>query len=74
MIRRPYEELRDEVRRRQAEGTLRASPTREERIDWAYWNAVIENPEITPEAVERAFDRSRSAKEDLTRSARRPSP
>ena len=61
MTPRTYEEMRDEVLRRQAEGSLRSEPTREERIDWAYGNAVIENSEITREAVERAFDASRAS-------------
>lgn len=30
--------------------------TREERLDWAYGNAVIENPRITRELVERSAD------------------
>jgi hypothetical protein len=59
MVPQTYEEIRDEVRRRQSEGSLRATPTREERIDWAYGNAVIENAEVTREAVERAYDSSR---------------
>jgi hypothetical protein len=56
MAPKSYEEIRDEIRRRQSEGSLRASPTREERVDWAYGNAVIENSEVTREAVERAYD------------------
>jgi hypothetical protein len=59
MVPQTYEEIRDEVRRRQSAGTLRTEPTRAERIDWAYGNAVIENAEVTREAVERAYDRSR---------------
>ena len=51
-----YEQVRDEVLRRQAEGTLRSVPTREERIDWAYGNAVLSNGEVTIEAVEKALD------------------
>ena len=54
-----YEELRDEVRRRQAEGSLRSAPTREEMIDWAYGNGVIENGDVTREIVERVYDSTR---------------
>lgn len=36
--------------------------SREERIDWAYGNAVIENPRITVEMVKRASDEDSSTK------------
>lgn len=43
-----------------ATNRLPAEPTREQRIDWAYGSAVIENPKVTREMVERAVDRRRA--------------
>jgi hypothetical protein len=51
-----YEELRARVRQLQAEGQLSKELTREEMIDWAYGNTVIENENVTREMVETAFD------------------
>lgn len=43
--------------------TVRAEerPTREQRIDWAHGSAVVENPDVTREMVERAVDRTAAA-------------
>lgn len=39
---------------------LTDEPTREQRIDWAYGSAVIENSKVTREMVEQAADRVRA--------------
>jgi len=33
-----------------------AQPTREQRIDWAYGNAAVENPEVKREHAEAAVE------------------
>lgn len=43
--------LSERVKELQAEGKLPTEPTDEQRIDWAYGNTVIENPDITREMV-----------------------
>jgi len=42
-----YESLVRRVRQLQTEGLLPLHPTHEQKLDWAYGNAVIENDEIT---------------------------
>lgn len=37
--------------------------TREEKVDWAYGNVVLHNPNITREIVEKAYDRLYGDKE-----------
>jgi hypothetical protein len=56
-----YEELLAEVRRLQDVGQLPVRPTREQRIDWAYGNAKIENDAVTREMAERAVDEKLAA-------------
>jgi hypothetical protein len=51
-----YEQLLAEVRALQDAGKLPLRPTREERVDWAYGNAKIENSNVTYEMAERAVD------------------
>jgi hypothetical protein len=49
-----YDNLKEELLRRQnADGAPRTL-TPEERADWAYGNAVIENSEVTREMAEQA--------------------
>jgi len=36
-------------------------PTREQRVDWAYGNAKIENSDVTREMAERAVDEKLAA-------------
>lgn len=57
---RVYEELKAEILRRLEPRPL----TREERISWAYSNAVLSNPDVTREMVERAVDRGSAAGSD----------
>jgi hypothetical protein len=47
-----------EVQRLLAAGQLDRAPTREQRIDFAYGNAKIENEDVTREMAERAVDAS----------------
>jgi hypothetical protein len=35
-----------------------ATPTREQRIDWAHGSAVVENPDVTREMVVKAVDKA----------------
>ncbi|MBI4953991.1 MAG: hypothetical protein HY908_18345 [Myxococcales bacterium] len=58
MNRKPptYEELHARVKQLQAEGRLATTLSRDEKIDWAYGNTVIENASITREMVESAYD------------------
>lgn len=51
-----YEELLAEVQKLQSAGSLPVQPTRDQRVDWAYGNTKIENPDITREMAERAVD------------------
>jgi hypothetical protein len=53
-----YEELMAEVQHLQNEGKLSKHLTAEEKIDWAYGNTVIENPEVTRQMVEEAYKRN----------------
>ncbi len=49
-----YDTLKRKVQKLQAEGSLPQKLTAEERADWAYGNAVIENDRVTFEMAERA--------------------
>jgi len=49
-----YEKLKRQAKDLQAAGQLPVRPTLEERADWAYGNAVIENDEVTREMAERS--------------------
>jgi hypothetical protein len=53
-MKRTYENLRRQVRELQDAGKLSKWPTPEERADWAYGNAVIENGEVTREMARKA--------------------
>ncbi len=53
-----YDLLKMSIRLLGRAGRLPESPTREQRIDWAYGSAVIENPKVTREMVARAVDAS----------------
>src|SRR5690349_5218972 len=55
-----YEQLKAEVQRLRDEGRIDASPSREQRIDWAYGTTAIENDDVTREMAERAVDRKPS--------------
>jgi hypothetical protein len=54
-----YEDLKAKVQKLRAENKLPVEPTRAQKIDWAYGNAVIENPNVTREMAERAVDAAR---------------
>jgi hypothetical protein len=56
-----YEELLAEVRLLHDAGKLPVRPTREQRVDWAYGNAKIENSDVTREMAERAVDEKLAA-------------
>lgn len=49
-----YVLLKQRVQQLQAEGRLPLKLTDEERADWAYGNAAIDNPDVTREMAERA--------------------
>jgi hypothetical protein len=49
-----YRDLKRKVQELQAQGVLSGTLTAEERADWAYGNAVIENDHVTREMAERA--------------------
>jgi hypothetical protein len=49
-----YGELKSKVQDLRAKGELPTRLTAEERADWAYGNAVIENDSVTPEMAARA--------------------
>lgn len=51
-----YEELRDKVRTLQEQGQLSKTLSREEMVDWAFGNTVIENSDVTRQMVETAYD------------------
>lgn len=53
---RSYESLKAEVQKLQSEGKVPTTPTREQRIDFAYGNAVIENSDVTIEMATKAVD------------------
>lgn len=55
-----YEELMAQVQRLQSEGKLSKHLTAEEKIDWAYGNTVIENPDVTRQMVEEAYGKRSS--------------
>ena len=57
---RTYEELMAQVQRLQSEGKLPKHLTAEEKIDWAFGNTVIENPDVTRRMVEEAYDKRAS--------------
>lgn len=52
---RSYEELRRQVRESQRLDQLPSTPTAAERADWAYGNAVMENPDVTHAMAEKAM-------------------
>lgn len=49
-----YDLLKAELLRRRANGELPATLSVEERADWAYGNAVIENADVTREMADAA--------------------
>lgn len=51
-----YNALRKLILSLQAKNALKPTDERAQRIDWAYGTAVIENPAVTKEMVERAAD------------------
>jgi len=54
MSARDFEALSRRARQLQDEGVLPREPTDEQKADWAYGNAVIENDDVTLEMAERA--------------------
>jgi hypothetical protein len=50
-----YQELQRRVRQLQASGELPKTLSKEEQIDWAYGNTVIENADITLDMVKTAY-------------------
>jgi hypothetical protein len=51
-----YESLMGQVRTLQEQGQLSKKLSREEMVDWAFGNTVIENSDVTREMVETAYD------------------
>jgi hypothetical protein len=51
-----YEQLKIQIIDLQKANKLPTEPSREERISWAYGNAVIENAEVTRVMAEKAVD------------------
>jgi hypothetical protein len=51
-----YENLKRRVQELREQGRIDASPSREQRIDWAFGTTVIENSAVTRDMVERAAD------------------
>lgn len=51
-----YKLLKTGIRVLQSRIQLPDAPSREQRINWAFGSAVIENPNVTREMVERAVD------------------
>ena len=49
-----YAAIKRRVQKLQEDGMIPKTLTAEERADWAYGNAVIENDQVTPEMAERA--------------------
>ncbi len=49
-----YAAMKRRVQKLQESGAIPRDLTAEERADWAYGNAVIENDEVTPEMARRA--------------------
>ena len=49
-----YATIKRRVQKLQEEGAIPKNLTAEERADWAYGNAVIENDDVTPEMARRA--------------------
>jgi hypothetical protein len=54
-----YEELKAKVQALLAAGEIQATPTRDQRIDFAYGNTKIENAEVTREMAVQAVDSKR---------------
>jgi len=54
-----YEDLKAKVQALLALGKIPATPTREQRIDFAYGNTKIENAEVTREMAVQAVDAKR---------------
>ena len=54
-----YEELKAKVQTLLAAGAIQATPTRDQRIDFAYGNTKIENAEVTREMAVQAVDSKR---------------
>jgi hypothetical protein len=59
-----YEEMKRVLQDLVRAGKLSATPTREERIDFAYSNVKLSNPAITREMVEEAADRLDQEREE----------
>ena len=51
-----YDNLKAQLQAAIRSGEAPRTPTREQRIDFAYGNTKIENPEVTRAMVERAVD------------------
>jgi hypothetical protein len=51
-----YEELKGKVQALLASGEISPTPTREQRIDFAYGNTKIENQDVTHEMAVHAVD------------------
>lgn len=51
-----YDECRSALKQALADGRCSGRLTRAERIDFAYGNARLSNPDVTREMVERAVD------------------
>lgn len=51
-----YEQLLARVKELQAEGKLPTTPTREQRISWAYGQTKLENVKVTLDDAVRAVD------------------
>jgi hypothetical protein len=54
-----YEDLKAKVQALLAAGEIQATPTRDQRIDFAYGNTKIENAEVTREMAAQAVDSKR---------------
>lgn len=49
-----YEHLKRRLQALKAAGKISGRPTDEERVDWAYGNAALSNPNVTREMAEKA--------------------
>jgi hypothetical protein len=52
-----YDQLKEQIEELQKANKLPESVTREEKISWAYGNAVIENDEVTRTMAQQAVDK-----------------
>lgn len=55
-LRADYAQLKAEIQELHRQGVIPKTPNLEQKIDWAYWNAVLSNPDVTREMVERAVN------------------